>query len=660
VPNGDGDSSVNGHGPILLPNELPSTPDVADRQERYAAYLAAMAPAISGNGGHSQTFDAACVGIKGFGLSTTEAFPILDAWNQTCQPPWDTQDLWHKLQSADEKGDDKPRGYLYESNGNRLDMIVCPDSFVIDGDPETNGHVKAKPTKKKKGFKEAVDDPHRLARIFIESECLHPDGITIRFYRDSFLKWDGLKYKDISTKQVNSCLNKSAKSEFIKRNRIAIRMWIERGKTNDKGKKCEAPDAIKVTTRLIGDVSQALTSFTLLDSQFDAPAWIGGDSKFDPIDIIPCKNGLVHIPSFISGIDFMTPMTPRFFGTYALSYDFDPNASDPVEWLAFLKSIWPDDQDSIDTLQEWFGYCLTADTRQQKILGLIGPKRAGKDTIARVLRAMIGSENVVGPTMASVATNFGLAPWIDKPLAIISDARLSGRTDAAIVVERLLTVSGEGTLSIDRKYTTSWNGKLPTRIMIISNELPRLADSSGALASRLIILKLLKSFYGSEDVELFVRLSRELPGILLWAIRGWQRLQDRGFFVQPKSGRELVEELEDLSSPIGVFFRDRCIRKEGVEIEISELYRFWKYWCDDNGRKEHGDIQSFGRNMSALLPDLKIVKRRVGKKGEDGTIHEESVRRRYYAGIDLNPDWENAKVTEKVEIIPDVDENPPF
>ena len=137
--------------------------------------------------------------------------------------------------------------------------------------------------------------------------------------------------------------------------------------------------------------------------------------------------------------------TPAFFSTYALDYDFDADAPSPIEWLRFLGSLWPNDPESIDTLQEFFGYCLTGDTRQQKLLLLIGLKRAGKDTIVRILRAMIGPDNVAGPTLSSLATNFGLWPLIGKPVAIISDARLSNRSDIAVIVERILTITGEST-----------------------------------------------------------------------------------------------------------------------------------------------------------------------------------------------------------------------
>ena len=221
------------------------------------------------------------------------------------------------------------------------------------------------------------------------------------------------------------------------------------------------------------------------------------------------------------------PQRQRFFTPVALDYDFDIDAGPPEHWLRFLSQLWPDDPQSIATLQEWFGYCLTLDTRQQKILMMVGPKRSGKGTIARVLRRLIGERNVAGPTLSSLGGPFGLQPLLGKSVAIISDARLGGRTDGSIVTERLLSISGEDSLSIDRKNTTAVESKLDTRLMLLSNELPRLSDVSGALAGRMIILRLSESWYGREDHGLFMRLEAELPGILLWAIEGWRRLRAR-------------------------------------------------------------------------------------------------------------------------------------
>src|SRR6185295_6549551 len=95
-----------------------------------------------------------------------------------------------------------------------------------------------------------------------------------------------------------------------------------------------------------------------------------------------------------------------------------------------------------------------------------------------------------------------------------------------------------------------WTAPLQARFVVLSNDLPALLDQSGALAGRFILLRLVNSFLGREDLDLTPRLLEELPGILLWSLDGLVALRERGHFAQPQSARELVEQLELLASPI--------------------------------------------------------------------------------------------------------------
>jgi putative DNA primase/helicase len=214
---------------------------------------------------------------------------------------------------------------------------------------------------------------------------------------------------------------------------------------------------------------------------------------------------------------------------------------------------------------------------------------------------------------------------VGKPVAIISDARLSGRTDAAVVTERLLSISGEDAVTFDRKNLPHLTAKLTTRFTLLSNELPRLHDASGALASRVILLRLLRSWYGKEDHDLTARLLSELPGILLWAIAGWQRLYERGHFEQPESSRTLLEDLEDLTSPIGEFVRECCVLETGAVVPVDDIFGKWKWWCETKNRMP-GDEQNFGKDLLANVP---TIHRKRPRKGEERYRAYENIRLRW-------------------------------
>jgi putative DNA primase/helicase len=439
--------------------------------------------------------------------------------------------------------------------------------------------------------------PYDVARQFLDRGFINAGRRTLHRHRGGFYCWNGAAYPEIDEAYLRSLLY-----PFL---------------AQCKAGQQQRP--VKPNAAMVGNVLDALRAAAYLDDAIMAPAWLEQVADLPADEIIACSNGLLHLPT----LDLL-PHTPVFFTHNALDFAFDRHAPAPAQWLAFLDQLWPDDPASIDTLQEIFGLALTGETKHQKAFLIVGPKRSGKGTIARVLARVVGVDNTVAPTLASLGTNFGLAPLIGKRLAVISDARLGGKADHQAIAERLLSITGEDAITVDRKYRDAWTGRVQTRFLILSNELPRLPDASGALVSRLIVLLLVNSFYGREDHGLFERLLTELPGILNWSIAGWQRLTARGHFVQPRSALDAVQLLDDLASPIGAFIREECDIGPAYNVETGRLFEAWSRWCGRHGRDRPGTAQTFGRDLRAALPWLKLKQPR---QGDD--------RLRFYEGIRL-------------------------
>lgn len=444
-------------------------------------------------------------------------------------------------------------------------------------------------------------DPMPSARALL-ADGFTSDGLpTMQHYRGTFWRWDGACYRDADTDSV----------------RAHIWRYLDEARRYGKEGEILAFQPIRAT---VENTTSAFKAVCNLPGNIEAPSWLGDAAGMPaPGELLPVKNGLLHLPS-----GKLTSPSPAFFCLNASGVQFDPAAPEPEQWLRFLDLIWPGDQQSIDALQDIFGYLLSPDTSHQKIPLIVGPKRSGKGTIARVLTALLGQDSVTAPTLASLATNFGLAPLIGRSVAIIGDARLSGKADQSAIAERLLSISGEDAITVDRKFQTAWTGRLGVRFVIMSNELPRLSDASGALASRFLVLTMANSFYGKEDRGLGNRLMAELPGILNWARAGYLRLRERGYFIPPDSAREAVEELEALGSPISAFVKDRCTVAPGLRASCDDLFSAWQSWCSDNGRREAGTVQSFGRDLRAAAAGLRVSQPRMA-----------GVQIRHYEGIAL-------------------------
>ncbi|MBW3600619.1 MAG: hypothetical protein KY475_25570 [Planctomycetes bacterium] len=184
----------------------------------------------------------------------------------------------------------------------------------------------------------------------------------------------------------------------------------------------------------------------------------------------------------------------------------------------------------------------------------------------------------------------------------------------AFIVERLLSITGEDQQTIDRKNLPPITTTLPTRFVLISNELPRMSDASTALVGRMIVLRFRASFYGREDPRLTDELLQDLPAILWWSIDGWRKLRERGHLLQPDSSRELLDDWRDLSSPISAFIRDCCVVGLEYSIERKILFRAYRDWGEGQGRHHLEDEAGFGRLLHAALPHLNTTQPRVNGK----------------------------------------------
>lgn len=483
------------------------------------------------------------------------------------------------------------------------DDVEVIDFQISDAEPATEYFstetIFANPSKQ---FSLITDKrPLSWSRVFLDDCFFHTDRHTLLKWRDEMYIWRRGAWRRASKDQISK----------------AIYLWGERcflvDPENNKQKDFN-PDIKKVR-----EVIAASTALCSIDDDLHQPSLLG-PMEINPDMAVAMQNGVVDLRT-----GTMLPPSPRFFCASCNKFDFDPKAKKPAKWLKFLREVWGDDDQSIETLQEIFGYLLTSDTSMQKAFMLIGPKRSGKGTIARVLGELIGHDALVSPTLASISTNFGMAPLIGKKLALIADARMSAKTDSSIIAERILSITGEDSQTIDRKMLSSWNGKLVSRFLIMSNILPKFMDASGALTSRMIIIKMTNSFFGREDPTLFERLKPELPGIFLWAMEGLNRLRARGKFVNPASSMDMVQDLADMASPMAEFVRNECVTDPLLEVSRKELYDEWKIWCANNGYRE-GTVSNFGASLRSVLPH--IGDRRTGSDGS---------RDRRYIGLALRP-----------------------
>jgi P4 family phage/plasmid primase-like protien len=433
----------------------------------------------------------------------------------------------------------------------------------------------------------APDHPYHCAkRVVAEATC---DGKPLRYWNGTWFWWCGTHYRATSVEGLRDRLyGLLADAEYSGANGDNLR-W-------------------KPTPKKLNDVIDATRGLVALPSEVRASTWIDGHSE----PVIACANGLVRVED-----RELIPHTPEFFNTFALGFGYEANAPKPKRWLNFLTDVFPGDPESVQTLQEWFGYILSGRTDLQKMLIVVGPPRSGKGTITRTLIELIGADSHAALTDTALAGDFGLAPLVDKTLAVLSDTRITMKGKK--LVETLLTVTGEDTVPVNRKYRDVVSMQLATRFMIMSNETPVLPDNSGAIVSRMIALSTPNSWLGREDPLLFEALRKELPAILTWALDGMDELMKRGHLMQPATGQAIVDLLSESASPIKQFVDETCVfgTHETHFVSKQLLYERWKSWCTVHGYSPRSDVHLARALYAAYGAQVKPTRR--GRRNERQT-----------------------------------------
>ena len=259
-----------------------------------------------------------------------------------------------------------------------------------------------------------------------------------------------------------------------------------------------------------------------------------------------------------------------------------------------------------------------------------GPPRSGKGTLNLLVNELLGSANCVTPTFSSLTTQFGMQSLIGMSLATLADAHLD-RNDARSATEKLKSVSGEDPQLVSRKYIADWNGRLPVRFMILSNELPMFSDTSTAIVDRLLILRLTNSFAKKPDHGLINKLRVELPGIFRWALDGLDSLAKADWkFAVPDSDAESRSMMESLASPVKAFVAEMCVLDPEAVVKKDVLHMAYKGWCLIQGNVSVAKSR-FGRDLStATHGRVKSTKLSDGPGTGTKTQH--------YKGIKLIPE----------------------
>ena len=585
------------HRPVPPPPPpRPSDPitdeELQQRVGRAKAFLGKCPEAVSGQGGHNQTFSVASALVNGFMLPPKIALSLLVAdYNPRCQPPWSASELEHKVSSAQEKGppEGKPYGWL-------LDGPNVPGT----------GHDRRTITSPVNGTKHTSIDWGTVAEEFRQQT-----GTVTLWRREGFYVYDKKRgvYRLYSDRELAALVGAFLKS----------------------GKSSTARYSLNAERNLVGAL-RATNDLSLLPPVFlsngkSAAGWIA------------MRNGLLDVEAAARGEPVaLRPPSSDFFSTLALPYDWNPEAECP-RFLHFLESSVPDEE-SREMLQMLAGLLLVPDTHFQVFWILFGDGGCGKSTFLTILRELVGRENVCSVSLADLNEKFTkgelalkLANLVDDSPTVADGYRSSM---AGIEGELKKITGGMAAIKLERKGQDPDTTRTVTaRCVYCQNPpLPAFADRSDGLWRRIRLIPFPKRFDGTPEQNPRLAddiIAEELPGVLCWAIEGLGKLRKLKQFPQSPAGAAIIEEHRFNCDKEKQFLEEcYCYMPEWFT-SSADLNAQYKEWCENNGcgRKNSSNLK---QDVLRVFPGVKYgVFRRYGgqQRGYQGLALSEEHRREY-------------------------------
>lgn len=265
--------------------------------------------------------------------------------------------------------------------------------------------------------------------------------------------------------------------------------------------------------------------------------------------------------------------------------DYDPKATAPL-FKAVVDRVLPHEPVR-DFLQRYFGYGITALTREQVFVLLHGEGANGKSTIVDIVARLLADYSTSVPIATLVNDNrSGKGSEATPDLARLPGARLvrtAEPKEGMSFDESLIKGLTSGEPFPMRRLNKEFIDIYPTFKLIISaNRKPTIKGNDDGIWRRVVMVPFDVQIPEAErDKQLPDKLWAERSGILNWLVEGCLAYLNLGGLKPPDEVTAATKEYREESDVIGMFVSS-ALEVTGLstdEVESGELYRAFEVWC---------------------------------------------------------------------------------
>lgn len=264
-----------------------------------------------------------------------------------------------------------------------------------------------------------------------------------------------------------------------------------------------------------------------------------------------------------------------------------------------LNKVFCADREVIDLFEEMVGYGLIKNCRFRKGFLFYGGGSNGKSTILNLLKRFFGAENCATVELEKLEDRFKTAELENKLVNIGDDI---DRRDiiSTGTIKKLFT--GES-VTVERKGQDPFTLKSYAKMIFSCNEIPRIADKSHGMYSRLMLIPFKATFSPTDaDFDPFIEdklnTDEAMSYLLNIALRGLRRLLANNRFTQPSVVKEAMSKYSVDNSTVLTWIADEGLTlSELVDTRTETLFSQFQGWCSRSNIKNNVSLRTFHKDI---------------------------------------------------------------
>lgn len=343
-------------------------------------------------------------------------------------------------------------------------------------------------------------------------------------------------------------------------------------------------------------------------------ATVNADYNKDPF-LLNCENGVIDLRT-----GALAPHDRSLMMSKNTHVALDTEG-EPENWLKALDGIFQGNEGVISFVRKAIGYTLTGSVKEQCFFQCYGNGSNGKSVFFNTIYKLLGDYSLNAQVESVLTRGSGASGNATPDIARMNGARFvrtNEPNEGARFNEGLVKqMTGGDVVTARYLYGEDFEFNPVMKLWIASNYKIVVRGTDKGIWRRQRLIPFEAVFEGkNDDKGLEERISKELPKILWWAVKGCLEWQKEGLGM-PDKIKDATEEYRDEMDIVESFAKECLRKKPSARERASDVFAAYRAWARQSNEWDGMTKAKFGIEMG----------KRFSKKNINGYV--------YYVGVQL-------------------------